>query len=114
MANIFNGIEPLLEKLEDYGKTSFELYKLQTISKAAKVASTLVSRIAVIFVLAVFIFFASIGLALWLGELLGKVYYGFLVVAAFYLLLGGVLYFILYNTVKRMINNSIIFGIFNK
>ena len=49
-------IEPLLERVEEYGKTSFELYKLKAISQTAKLVSTLVSRGAVVLMLSMFIF----------------------------------------------------------
>lgn len=114
MENTFNRMEPLIEKIEDYGKTSFELYRLKTISKTAEVVSTFVSRGAVVIVLSMFLVFASIGLALWLGDLLGKPYLGFLCVAAFYIVLGGVLFYLLHNFIKRKVSNSIISEIFNK
>ncbi|MEX2485396.1 MAG: phage holin family protein [Brumimicrobium sp.] len=114
MENTFDHIESLFEKTKNYGKTSYELYKLKTISKTAEVVSTFVSRAAVVLVLFMFLVFASFGLSLWLGELLGKPYLGFLCVAAFYILLGVVLYFILHRFIKRKISNSIISEIFNK
>lgn len=114
MENAFDNIEPLFEKIENYGKTSLELYKLKTINKTTSVASTLVSRGTVVVVLLMFLLFASIGLALWLGDILGKPYLGFLCVATFYVLLGGVLYFFLHNFIKRKVSNSIISEIFNK
>lgn len=114
MENTFNHIEPLFEKIEVYGKTSFELYRLKTINKTAEVVSTFVSRGAVVIVLSMFLLFASIGLALWLGDLLGEPYLGFLCVAAFYIVLGGVLFYLLHNFIKRKVSNSIISEVFNK
>lgn len=107
-------LEPLFDRAEDYAKTSFELYKLKTISKTAEVVSTFVSRGAVVIVLSMFLVFASIGLSLWLGDLLGKTYLGFLCVAAFYLVLGGVIYHLLHKCIKKQISNSIISEVFNK
>ena len=48
-------IEPLLERAEAYGKTSYELIKLKAVDKTADVASTMVSRGAVILVLSMFV-----------------------------------------------------------
>ncbi len=114
MENTFDRIEPLVEKIEGYGKTSFELYKLKTISKTAEVISTFVSRGAVVIVLSMFLVFASIGSALWLGDLLDKPYLGFFCVAAFYMVLGGVLFFFLHKVIKRKVSNSIILEIFKE
>lgn len=110
----FNRIEPLFEKIEDYGKASFALYRLKAISKTAEVISTFVSRATVVIVLSMFLIFASIGLALLLGDLLGKSYLGFFCISAFYMVLGGVLYFFLHKGIKQKISNSIISEIFNK
>ena len=114
MENGFNSIEPLLEKLETYGRTSFELYKLKTMRKTAEVVSSVVSRAAVFIVLFMFVVFASIGLAIWLGDVLGQSYLGFLCVATFYILLGVVLFYFLHNFIKRKVSNSIISKIFKK
>ena len=114
MESTFNRMEPLFEKIEDYGKTSFKLYKLKTISKTAEVVSTFVSRGAVVIVVSMFLVFASIGLALWLGDLFGKPYLGFFCVATFYMVLGVVLFYMLHKFIKRKVSNSIISEVFNK
>jgi hypothetical protein len=113
MENTYDNIEPLIEKIEDYGKTSFELYRLKAIGKIAEVIATFVSRGAVVIVLSMFLVFASIGLALWLGVIFGRPYLGFFCVAAFYILLGGVIYYILHKSIKRQVSNSIILEVFN-
>ena len=102
-----NFIEPLLERAEAFGKTSFELLKLKSIDKTADVGSTLTSRFLLVIILSLFALTINIALALWLGDLLGKNYYGFLVVAAFYGLIGIILYFI-HPLIKARVNNSII------
>jgi len=112
MENTENQIEPLFEKIENYGKTTLELYKLKAIRKSVEVTSTFVSRSIVIIVLSMFLVFASFGLALWLGEILGKPYLGFLCVASLYFVLGGVLFFLLHNFIKRKISNLMILRIF--
>jgi len=114
MANAFNGIEPLLEKIEDYGKVKIELYKLKTINQIAKVTSAFVSRAVFMIALSMFFVFASLGLAIYLNHVLENSYIGFFTVAGFYLLLGGVFYLFLHNRIKRKISNAIIFEFFNK
>jgi len=107
-------MESLFERVEDFGKTSFELYKLKTISKTTEVVSTFVSRGSVVIVLSMFLIFVSIGLALWIGDLFGKPYLGFFCVAAFYIVLGGVLYYFLHQYIKKQVSNSIISEVFSK
>ncbi len=114
MENTLNRMESLFERVEEFGKTSFELYKLKTISITAEVVSTFISRGLVIIVASMFLVLGSIGLALWLGDLLGKSYLGFLCVSFFYIILGVVLFYFLHNAIKRKVSNSIISQVFNK
>ena len=106
-------IEPLVEKIENYGNASLELLKLKAVYTTTKIASTFVSRAAFFLVMSMAIFVLTIGVALWLGDILGKSYYGFFCVAAFYVIIGGILYFYLHNKIKKCISNSIIYEMLN-
>lgn len=106
-------LEPLFEKAENYAKTSFELYKLKTINKSANIISSFISRGIVIILLSIFIVTANIGAALWLGDLLGKSYYGFFCVAGFYGVIGAIVYFFMHNFIKKRVSNSIISQLLN-
>ena len=101
-------IESLIEKGEQYGKTTLELLKLKTIDKSADVASNLVSWLIVIIFAVLFFLILNIGVALWLGEILGKSYYGFFVVSGFYALLALVFGIFRKQLIKEPLNNSII------
>lgn len=101
-------IESLIEKGEQYGKTTIELIKLKTLDKSADVASTMISWTVVIVFAVLFFLILNIGIALWLGEVLGKSYYGFFVVAGFYALLTLVFALFRERFVKRPVNNSIV------
>jgi hypothetical protein len=104
--------EPLLEKVEQYGKTNLELLKLRTLDKTADVTSTLISRSLLAIILSLFALTLNIGLAFWIGDLLRKNYYGFFVVASFYALIGIILC-IIHPSIKSRIQNSIIKQMFN-
>ncbi len=108
----FNFIEPVLERVEAYGATTLELIKLKTIDKTAKVTTSLITRLMLILVFSLFVLTLNIAIALWLGDELGKSYYGFLIVAAFYGTLGIVLS-IYVPVIKKSINNSIILQMLN-
>ena len=101
-------LEPLFEKAESYAKTSYELYKLKTINKSLRIISSFVSGGITLILFYIFIFILSIGVALWLGELLGKLYYGFFCVAAFYGLVTGIVYLFMQKFIKKRVSNSII------
>jgi hypothetical protein len=112
METNIDNLKPLLEKAEIYGKTSLELIKLKTLDKAADVSSTLFSRLFFIMVASVFAITINIAIALWLGDVLGKAYYGFLIVAGFYAIAGVVL-LILHPAIKSGTRNAIIKQLFN-
>ena len=101
-------IENLIEKGEQYGKTTLELLKLKTLDKSADVISNLVSWLIVVIFAVLFFLILNIGIALWIGELLGKTYYGFFVVAGFYALLALIFGIFRKQIVKNPVNNSII------
>ncbi|MFH6992433.1 hypothetical protein [Flavobacterium sp. FlaQc-48] len=101
----------LYEKAENYTKTSLELLKLKTVSAVADVLSTLTSRIAVGAVVAFFTLFLNIGISLWLGKLLGEYYYGFFIVALFYLVVAVVMHSLQHKIIKTPIGNMIISSI---
>ncbi len=108
-----NLIEPLLVRAEEYGKTAYELIKLQALNKTADVTSTLISRGVVVLAISIFIVLINIGISLWLGDILGKAYYGFFCVAGFYALTGVILYYFLHDTIKKRIGNSLIAQMFS-
>jgi len=101
----------LYEKAENYTKTSLELLKLKTVSSVADVVSTLTSRIAVGAVVAFFTLFLNIGISLWLGKVLGEYYYGFFIVALFYLIVAVIMHTMQHKIIKTPIGNMIISSI---
>jgi hypothetical protein len=107
-----NLIEPLLEKASQYGKTSIELMKLKAVGKLAAITGVLVSRSLLSLVLSFFAAFLNIAAALWLGNLLGQAYYGFLVVAGFYGVVG-LLLVIIHPFIKTRVSNSVITQMLN-
>lgn len=101
-------LENLLEKASDYGKTSFELVKLKTIDKTTDVVSSMIPHSVVFILITSFLLFLNLGLALWLGEIFGKVFYGFFAVAAFYVLIALLIHFFLHKRIKKLIGDYFI------
>jgi fatty acid desaturase len=103
-----NLLDSLLEKAGEYGKTSLELVKLKTIDKTTDFVSTLIPHSVVFILITSFMLFLNLGLAFWLGEILGKIFYGFFVVAGFYIIAGIVIHFFMHNWFKRLIGDYLI------
>lgn len=103
METITTNIELLYKKAKDYADINIELIKLNSIDKTADVLSSLVSRIVIFMFVVMFVLLINIALSLYLGEVLGKDYLGYAVVAAFYMVL-----IILINSFKdRLIKTPI-------
>ena len=103
--NIF---ESLLERASDYGKTSYELVKLKAVDKTSDVVSSFIPHSVVFIMIASFILFLNLGIAFWLGDLIGKLFYGFFVVAAFYVIIGIVIHFFMHKWLKRILSDYFI------
>ncbi len=101
-------IESLFERVENYSKTTLELYKLQAIDKSADVVSSLVSRLAVFMAVALSILIINIGFALWIGEVLGNSYYGFFIIGGFYAIVAILINAFRHSLIKYPVSNSII------
>ncbi|MCX6224375.1 MAG: hypothetical protein NTV01_06425 [Bacteroidia bacterium] len=108
MEDIIKQIEILFEKAVDYGKTTIELAKLKAIDRISDIAASIIVKIVTGVVLFLFLLFASLGLALWLGEVLGKIYLGFLAVAAIYGVFAILAHLFLNRWIKKLICNFII------
>jgi hypothetical protein len=108
MEDSYKLIETLLEKATEYGKSTYELTILKTIEKTSDVVSSLIPHSLVfIFIISCFLF-VNLGLAFWIGEFIGSIYLGFLIIAAIYFLISFVLYFFAFKCIKRSIRNYLI------
>ncbi len=96
-------LDSLIERATDYGKTSFELVKLKTVEKTSDVISTVIPHSVVFILFASFMLFFNLGLAFWMGEILGNTFFGFFVVAAFYGIVALVIYLFMYKWLKKRI-----------
>ncbi len=99
--------ESLIESVESYGKTTIELTKLKALESGSLILVSLVYRLSVASLIFLFVFFLNVGIALFLGEWLGKDYYGFFIVAIIYLIEGIVFHHFLYDWIKKPITDFI-------
>lgn len=108
MNNKATAIEILFDKAGDYSKTTAELLQLNAIDKSAEVISSLAVKLAISSVVAMFIFFISIGIALLIGENMGNYYSGFFIVAGGYIFIAILLYIFRKHWIKIPVSNAII------
>lgn len=85
-------IERLIYNLKDYGEERMNLIMLNVQDKTSRaIAGT--ASVLLLIVLGIFaLSFLSVAGAWFLGQLLGQVYLGFLIIAGFYFLVGIILW----------------------
>lgn len=113
MENKPTNIEELFQKLKEYADVRLNLFKLQGISKVSGLLSSAISFILIGVIFITFIVCLTIGLSLWIGDSLGKTYYGFFIVAGFYVIIGLILFLARGKILKAPISNKLIKELFN-
>ena len=108
MDNTATNIELLYDKAKKYTETSMELFRLNAIDKTADVSSSLMARMAIVMVVAMFTLFINIGISLFIGKMMGEYYLGFMIVSLFYLIVAIVLYLFSNRLIKIPITNLVI------
>jgi len=101
-------IATLIERAEDYTKTTFDLFKQKAIDQSSDVVSTIALQLTIIITVALSVLIINIGLALWVGKLLGNGFYGFFVIGGFYAFLAILLSLFGLQWIKIPVSNSII------
>lgn len=114
MEKCSESLEKLISKAEIYSKTTFEICKYNTIYRSADLLSSIAVRLVLIFVFVLFSLFLNIGIALMIGEYLGQIYLGFLIMAGFYVVIGFLFFFFQQELIKNPICNFMIKKILNK
>jgi len=100
--------EELLENTKTYLETNVDLLKLKFVDKTSVVTSSLISIITIAALLLITLMLTGIGVAIWLGKILGEYYYGFYIVAGFLLILIIIVYIFREKLLKKPIANSLI------
>ena len=85
-------IDNLLSDAGDYIETRTTLWKLKAIESLSDVSGELVSGMGMIVISSFVIIIFSIGIALLVGDWVGKSYYGFFIVGGIYTIIGLILY----------------------
>jgi hypothetical protein len=101
-------LDKLLSKSKAYLNTTVELYRLKTIEKTSEVVSVLLYIIFIFSSIAIFTVLLNIGIAIWLGEVLGYNAYGFFIVSGFYLLIALIIFIFGEKLVKIPLSQTII------
>lgn len=101
-------LETLLQRAENYTKSSIDLLKLRAIDTSVKIISSITSSFIVLIAALCITTMVNFGVALWIGECLHSNYLGFFIVGGFYLLLAIIFYSFRKQLVQTPLSNAII------
>lgn len=96
-------LESLLEEASEYGRITYELAKLKSVDKASDVVSSFIPHTVVFVLIASFLLLFNLGLAFWIGDIIGEIYYGFFIVSGFYGLIGLIIHLFMHKRLKKTI-----------
>jgi hypothetical protein len=105
-------IDTLFERVKEYSIAYVELLKLRAIDFGAEVFSSILPDLIFTLLILVVLLFLNLALALWLGDVTGRLYLGFLLVGGFYLLLGFASRLFMRGWFKRRIGDYFVKHIF--
>lgn len=108
MASLKNNLNELSEDTESLVRDYLKLFSIRQSKKLALMLGILSSAFIISLLLLIVILFCSFALAAYLNELLGADYWGFWIVAGFYVLLITILIVFMVRTKKPMLTNLFI------
>ena len=103
-----------MKELKDYISLRLQITQLKYSSKTSLVTSSVLTYMLISMVVFFFVLVLTIGIALWMGNLLGEWYLGFLIMAGIYLLIGLVIFTFRNRWIRIPLNNLIIKEIFDE
>jgi Putative Actinobacterial Holin-X, holin superfamily III len=106
-------LKDIISQTGEMVETKAKLWKLKAIDKGSEVISSVISVVAIVLLISLTLIMLSIGLALIIGQWLGEIYYGFLIMAGVYGLAGLFIFVFRKKFIKGPVSNLIINGILN-
>ncbi len=106
-------LEELTDKLKSFISTSYEIKKLEAIGRSSVIGSSLISRLIVVMMVFMFLFFISLWVGLFLSAIHGDTYSGFTYVAGFYFIVSLIFIIGRKSLLQKPIRDRIIQKTFN-
>ena len=106
-------IDEFTYTLKEYVTIQFDLLKMEAAEKVSVFGSEVTSGIIMLVWGLLFVIFISLGAGFYISSILGNTYIGFLLVAAFYFVVGLILFLGRKLFVKKPVKNKIIKSIFS-
>ncbi len=101
-------IDELLDKATEYGKAELELAKLKALDKGSEIVSATIPGLLVMVLVTVFMLFLNLGIAIWVGGILGNLFFGFFAVAGFYGIIALIVHLFMRKWLTTQVSDYII------
>jgi ABC-type multidrug transport system fused ATPase/permease subunit len=103
-----NRLEQLISSIKQYAENWSDIALLKIQDRLSDVFSSIASAIIIGIISLFIIFFASVGVAWWIGQALDNPSLGFFCIAGFYLVLAVVIFFYRDKWIKLPLINSLL------
>lgn len=113
MSEEFKNVESLVEQLKAYANTRVSQVKLSVAEKVSKLAAEMIAILMVALVFFLFIVLLSIAAAIGIGQWLGNMWLGFVIVAGLVLLFGLIVWVAKDRLLRIPIMNKLIETLFD-
>jgi len=114
MDNLKSSAENTVRDLKDYVQATLELYKLKAIEKSAMASATMMTWMCIGFFAGLMLLFLSIAGAIYINNIIGETYVGFLLVGLFYAVAGLIFFTGRKGWLRNSFADSIIKSIFSE
>ncbi|HEV8273886.1 MAG TPA: phage holin family protein [Chitinophagaceae bacterium] len=112
--NLKEDAKDILNHASDYAETFYKLSLVRLTKKVSDVASGVVSSVLIFFISLCILLFISFAGAWWLGDVVESRALGFLLIAAFYVLLIFILILMRKKVISPFIRNTLIRKIYEE
>lgn len=107
-------LEAISVHLSTYVKTNMELLKLEVLERGSSLGAKIIANLLILFAVFLLLLFASLGAGFYLSSKLGDTYSGFLILAAFYLLVAILMLTIRRRYMERAFRNRMVHKVLEK
>jgi hypothetical protein len=108
MENLFSKLEDLAGTVKEYIDNRVESAKLSVAEKSSAVIANTIARLFLFMVLFFFLLFSGLALSLFLGNVTGNAWLGYLIVAVLYALFGMIVWLGRGSLIRRPVMNKMI------
>lgn len=114
MEHAFTKAEELAENVKEYVNNRIDQLKLSSAEKTAKLISNFIAVLVVVLLVVFFILFGAVALSLYMGEVLGAMYWGFLFTGGLLLLFALITWVFRKTILQFPIMNALIQQLFTE